>query len=210
MSNSDYERSRPQWMNPKVRRTDETNDENLETCRSTFHIDSGIITHSLVFKRLAHKTQVYALETNDHIRTRLTHSLEAGNIGRQIARYFVKKADSILEMESSEYAHFKEELEELTFAACLSHDLGHPPFGHRGTKVLQSFEERSGRKKYKFDDNKQVIRIFLNNPFEEKMNVSGSLIASCLKKSNLESCCYPSEEKELKKILGNLGLINDS
>ena len=201
----------PKWMNP-VRK------DNIEPeeYRSAFHIDSGIITHSLAFKRLAHKTQIYALETNDHIRNRMTHSLEAGNIGRQIARYFVKqfneKMSKHIKGRKAKYIknHFKEELEELTFAACLAHDLGHPPFGHRGTEILKSLEQRRNKKLYQFDDNKQVIRIFLNNPFKEKMNVSSPLTASCLKKNKLAECSYPSEEEALKKILKELGLVNES
>ena len=85
--------------------------------RTQFQRDRDRIIHSNSFRRLSHKTQVFLDPEGDHYRTRLTHTLEAAQIGRTLARALRLNED-------------------LTEAACLGHDLGHTPFGHAGEKVL--------------------------------------------------------------------------
>src|ERR1019366_7337117 len=81
--------------------------------------DRDRIIHSKAFRRLKHKTQVFFAPTGDHYRTRLTHTLEVSQIARTIAK--------VLHMH-----------EELTEAIALGHDLGHPPFGHAGERVIHT------------------------------------------------------------------------
>jgi dGTPase len=85
--------------------------------RPVFQRDRDRIIHSKAFRRLKHKTQVFLSPTGDHYRTRLTHTLEVSQIARSIAK--------VLRLH-----------EELTEAIALGHDLGHPPFGHAGERVI--------------------------------------------------------------------------
>lgn len=85
--------------------------------RTAFQRDRDRIIHSKAFRRLMHKTQVFLAPEGDHYRTRLTHTLEAAQIARTIARAVRINED-------------------LTEAIVLAHDLGHPPFGHAGEEAL--------------------------------------------------------------------------
>jgi dGTPase len=85
--------------------------------RPVFQRDRDRIIHSKAFRRLKHKTQVFLAPTGDHYRTRLTHTLEVSQVARSIAK--------VLRLH-----------EELTEAIALGHDLGHPPFGHVGERVI--------------------------------------------------------------------------
>jgi dGTPase len=85
--------------------------------RPVFQRDRDRIIHCKAFRRLKHKTQVFFAPTGDHYRTRLTHTLEVSQIARSIAK--------VLRLH-----------EELTEAIALGHDLGHPPFGHAGERVI--------------------------------------------------------------------------
>jgi dGTPase len=87
--------------------------------RPAFQRDRDRIIHCKAFRRLKHKTQVFFAPTGDHYRTRLTHTLEVSQIARTIAK--------VLRLH-----------EELTEAITLGHDLGHPPFGHAGERVIDS------------------------------------------------------------------------
>jgi dGTPase len=87
--------------------------------RTPFQRDRDRIVHSKAFRRLKHKTQVFIAPEGDHYRTRLTHTLEACGIARNVARALGLNED-------------------LTEAIGLGHDLGHPPFGHVGEAVLDA------------------------------------------------------------------------
>ena len=104
--------------------------------RTLYQRDRDRIVHSTAFRRLMHKTQVLAAETNDHHRTRLTHTLEVAQIGRTIARRLGLNED-------------------LTEAVALSHDIGHPPFGHAGEQALDECMRDHGG----FEHNLHALRI---------------------------------------------------
>jgi len=93
--------------------------ETEDDVRPAFQHDRDRIIHSKAFRRLKHKTQVFLAPAGDHYRTRLTHTLEVSQIARTIAK--------VLQLH-----------EELTESIALGHDLGHPPFGHAGERVLDS------------------------------------------------------------------------
>lgn len=106
--------------------------------RSAFQRDRDRIIHSMSFRRLKAKTQVFIAPLGDHYRTRLTHSLEVAQIGRVIARALGLDED-------------------LTEALCLAHDLGHPPFGHAGEAALREAMARHGG----FDHNAHALRVVM-------------------------------------------------
>jgi dGTPase len=106
--------------------------------RTAFQRDRDRIIHSIAFRRLRHKTQVFVAPDGDHFRVRLTHSLEVAQIGRTIARALGLNED-------------------LTEALCLAHDIGHPPFGHAGEDALQAAMQDAGG----FDHNGNTLRILM-------------------------------------------------
>ena len=106
--------------------------------RSAFQRDRDRIVHSIAFRRLRHKTQVFVAPDGDHYRVRLTHSLEVAQIGRVIARALGLDED-------------------LTEALCLAHDIGHPPFGHAGEEALNTALTAHGG----FDHNAHTLRTLM-------------------------------------------------
>ena len=103
--------------------------------RDDFQRDRDRIIHSIAFRRLRHKTQVFVAPDGDHYRVRLTHSIEVAQIGRGIARALGLNED-------------------LTEALCLAHDIGHPPFGHAGEDALKAAMAGHGG----FDHNGHTLR----------------------------------------------------
>lgn len=110
--------------------------ESPSPTRSEFQRDRDRIIHSTAFRRLAHKTQVFVPLDGDHFRTRLTHSIEVGQIARALARAL--RVD-----------------EDLAEAVALAHDLGHTPFGHAGEEALEACMAPFGG----FDHNAQALRV---------------------------------------------------
>jgi dGTPase len=115
--------------------------------RLPYQRDLGRIVHSASFRRLQTKTQVMGTGEGDFHRTRLTHSLEVGHIGRGI----VWNLDA---RDGGEY-HDLLPPSELIEAICYAHDLGHPPYGHSGERALHSRMKAFGG----FEGNAQTIRI---------------------------------------------------
>ncbi len=110
--------------------------EKTSILRSPYQRDRDRIVHSTAFRRLKHKTQVFVNTTGDHYRTRITHSLEVSQIARTLGKIFNLNED-------------------LCETLSLSHDLGHPPFGHAGEKALNHCMNNFGG----FDHNIQTLRL---------------------------------------------------
>ena len=119
--------------------------------RLGFEVDYDRIIFSSEFRLLQDKTQVIPLSKTDFVHTRLTHSLEVSVVGRSIGRLVGKK---ILE----KYPHLQEihgyqlnDFGAIVAAACLSHDIGNPPFGHSGEKAIGEYFSSGSGQKYKID-----------------------------------------------------------
>ncbi|MFC1234893.1 anti-phage deoxyguanosine triphosphatase [Vibrio sp. F74] len=114
--------------------------------RDPFQRDRARILHSAAFRRLQAKTQVHGTGVNDFHRTRLTHSLEAAQIGSGILAQIENKQPELLPILPSA---------SLIESLCLAHDIGHPPFGHGGEVALNyAMREHGG-----FEGNAQTFRI---------------------------------------------------
>lgn len=106
--------------------------------RSQFQRDYDRILFSSAFRRMQDKTQVFPLAKNDYVRTRLTHSLEVSSVGRSLG---VMVGDVLLKKypELSEARLQASDFGTVVAAACLSHDIGNPPFGHAGESAIQEW-----------------------------------------------------------------------
>jgi len=104
--------------------------------RTNYQRDRDRVIHSRAFRRLEYKTQVFLNGTGDHLRTRLTHTMEVAGIARNIARALKLNED-------------------LTETIALAHDLGHSPFGHKGEEALHQLMKKHGG----FEHNRQSLRI---------------------------------------------------
>ena len=117
--------------------------EAVDPLRTPFELDAYRIIESTAFRRLEHKTQLFASGAHDHFRTRLTHTLEVAEIATTLARLLRANAD-------------------LTRAIALAHDLGHPPFGHAGEAALDRLMRATGG----FNHNTHSLRVveYLEHP----------------------------------------------
>jgi dGTPase len=136
--------------------------------RTVFQRDRDRIIHCAAFRRLEYKTQVFVNHEGDYYRTRLTHTLETGQITRTVARMLGLNED-------------------LAEAVALAHDLGHPPFGHAGERILNELMEGYGG----FDHNVQSLRtvdwLEVRYPNFRGLNLSYEVREGIIKHSNFHS-----------------------
>lgn len=155
--------------------------------------DKGRVINLSAFRRLQQKAQVFPLDDNAAVRTRLTHSIEVSQVGRYLAQKVIKR----LRLEKSEYeklAAFVNTVE----SSCLLHDIGNPPFGHLGEVAIRKWMSKRAvnddllkhhELKF-FDGNPQGLRFstFLGGSDDYGLNLTASLILSSIK--------YPCDFRE--------------
>ena len=200
--------------------------DHSEPGRSSFHKDCDRITFSSSFRRLGKKTQVHPLAQNDHVHTRLTHSLEVASVGRSLG---IRCGEEIQDKlpPNIHPTHVGQVLQ----AACLSHDIGNPPFGHAGEEAIKSWFSHSSNSHIleglsnehqddfkNFEGNAQGFRLLTRleyNINDGGMRLTYASLASMIKypwtsleiKKIKKFGCFQSEKKYLDKIADEVKLI---
>lgn len=129
--------------------------------RTAFQVDRDRVIHAHAFRKLQSKTQVFLSGEYDFYRTRLTHSMEVAQIGRSICHYLLFRGEPL-----APDFHIDDDLVE---AVCLSHDLGHPPFGHSGERTLQELMRSHGG----FEGNAQTLHLLAETMYQNESRVRG-------------------------------------
>jgi len=197
--------------------------------RSNFHRDYDRIIFSSAFRRLQGKTQVHPSPKNDHIHTRLTHSLEVGCVGRSLGAMagIALKKNGLLPSDFD-----PQDIGAIVQAACLAHDIGNPPFGHAGEEAIRQWFssvdpnymlgiEEGKLEDFKiFEGNAQGFRVITN--LEYNLNNGGMRLSyptlgafqkypwtssSIPKGKEGKFGCFKSELKQLREVAETLGLI---
>lgn len=116
-----------------------------------FESDRGRIVFSAPLRRMQKKAQVFPLESNASVRSRLTHSLEVAHIGRYIATEIIEETTKLNKLQAEKKVEFDSILENqqslisIVENACLLHDIGNPPFGHFGEAAIQDWFKSKGK-----------------------------------------------------------------
>ncbi|MFC3852210.1 deoxyguanosinetriphosphate triphosphohydrolase [Salinispirillum marinum] len=197
-----------------------------ELGRSHFHKDYDRIVFSNAFRRLSGKTQVHPLSLNDHVHTRLIHSVEVGSVGRSLG---LKVGERIHE-DLPDWIQ-PDDLGVIVQAACLAHDIGNPPFGHAGEYAIQDWFKQPQNAALldnltdserldvqSWEGNAQGFRIVTQveyHLFRGGLRLTYPTIASMLKypwtaqhkNSKGKFACFQHEASTLNHIAGRLGLL---
>jgi len=115
--------------------------------RSNFEKDYDRVVFSSAFRRMQDKTQVIPLPESDFVHTRLTHSLEVSCVGRSLGRIVGEKI--IKKYNIKDEVITVHNFGSIVATACLSHDIGNPPFGHSGESAISNYFKNGNGKKYK-------------------------------------------------------------
>lgn len=181
--------------------------ENSVVCRNNY----DKIICSTLFRRLQDKAQVFPLDDDDYVRTRLTHSLEVSAIGKKLGEYVFELLEYTFKDDWIE-AHTEKEFADILLCAGLVHDIGNPPFGHFGEYAIREWFQTNlnqlylGKNKvtdilsdwqlqdlYNFEGNAQSLRLLSRTPHLGNVNgfnLSYSILGAIMK--------YPISAKKLK------------
>lgn len=197
-----------------------------ELGRSHFHKDHDRIVFSSAFRRLGRKTQVHPLALNDHIHTRLTHSIEVGSVGRSLGIRVGELLNGELPTWISPH-----DISVIVQAACLAHDIGNPPFGHAGEYAIRDWFKREGNQYLlaslserqrldlqTFEGNAQGFRVVTrieNHLFDGGLRLTFPTLGTLLKYPwGVENACqrgkfssFQTELEILNKLGKELGLV---
>ncbi|CAM3577791.1 deoxyguanosinetriphosphate triphosphohydrolase [Halomonas lysinitropha] len=210
------------------RRGERPGGERDEIGRSPFHKDHDRIVFAGSFRRLGRKTQVHPLTDNDHIHTRLTHSLEVGCVGRSLGMIVGERLSGRLPGWIT-----PADLGVIVQAACLGHDIGNPPFGHAGEYAIRDWFARAAvdgkglleglsaterQDLLTYEGNAQGFRIVTQveyNQFRGGMRLTTATLGTLLKYPwTVEHGgvagkfgCYQSERELLAEVADRLGLL---
>lgn len=183
--------------------------ESKEKHRSDYYRDLDRVLFSSAFRRMHDKTQVFSMPENDHVHSRLTHSIEVASIGRSLGHTVgtvLVQRDSAL---NSKFPHLATDIGDIIHAACLAHDIGNPPFGHAGEDAIAKYfvgffeknpllaSELTSRQKTdltKFEGNAQGFRLLarLQNAETGGLQLTAATLAAF--------CKYPREAGDDIKI----------
>ncbi|MFC6669164.1 deoxyguanosinetriphosphate triphosphohydrolase [Marinobacterium aestuariivivens] len=197
-----------------------------EIGRSHFHKDNDRIVFSSAFRRLGRKTQVHPLALNDHIHTRLTHSIEVGSLGRTLGI----RVGELIAGQLPDWIS-PHDLGTVVQSACLAHDIGNPPFGHAGEYAIRDWFRREASGDLletlsppeladleTFEGNAQGFRVVTcieNHLFDGGLRLTYPTLGTLLKypwtveraTAGGKFSCFQSERAILDKLGEELGLI---
>ena len=165
----------------------------IEQSRSPFNSDHDKIIFSGSFRRLARKTQVHPLATNDHVHNRLTHSLEVACVGRSLG---LRVGQKLVDANKLPTAVSAADIGDIVQSACLAHDIGNPPFGHTGEAAIRSWFQKDGASLIEslnpeeandlrtFEGNAQGFRVLTSSeyhPYDGGMRLTYTTLAAFVK-----------------------------
>ncbi|MCM5704458.1 deoxyguanosinetriphosphate triphosphohydrolase [Larsenimonas salina] len=211
-----------------ARLDDKPSGSEREIGRSPFHKDYDRIVFAGSFRRLGRKTQVHPLTENDHIHTRLTHSLEVGCVGRSLGMMVAEGLGDRLPSWTT-----PADIGVIVQAACLGHDIGNPPFGHAGEyairdwfhrarlsepELFEGLSEREMQDLLTYEGNAQGFRIVTQieyNQFRGGMRLTMPTLGAMLKYPwsvahagrGGKFSAYQSEHEQLARVAETLELI---
>lgn len=203
-----------------------------EAGRSPFLSDHDKIIFSGAFRRLARKTQVHPMATNDHIHNRMTHSLEVACVGRTLA---IRVGEALQQAGKLPAPFLPTDLGDIVQSTCLAHDIGNPPFGHTGEEAIRNWFSKEGERYLKsltarqqqdlntFEGNAQGLRILTTSEyhrFEGGMRLTYATLAAFIKYpwgSNEPSApkrnkygIYQADDAHVAEIAKKTGLVEKS
>ncbi len=211
--------------------------ENQDEARSEFQRDYDRLIFSSPFRRLQNKTQVFPLPGSVFVHNRLTHSLEVASVGRSLGRIFYNEYKKLHPAVDQEIPALQE-VGNIVSAACLSHDLGNPAFGHSGESAISNYFIRGQGQQYQsqvspeewadlihFEGNANALRV-LTHAFEGKDPTGFALTYATLAAIVKYPCAaidghkkgfhhlkkygyFDSEKQAYEKVASELGLLKD-